>query len=151
MYGLNQLIDYPTRITCNTSTLIDHILKNTQENISQSDVIYTVISDHSLIYCTIKIPKVKCNKLKEITFRSLKNYSADLYEGTLERFSFPNNENFDNPDIAYGGFITRLDFVINAVAPFKTLSFKKNARERFNGEIAGKIHTRGKLHTKIAC
>ena len=115
MYGLNQLIDYPTRITCNTSTLIDHILTNTQENISQSDVIYTVISDHSLIYCTIKIPKVICNKLKEITFCSLKNYSADLYEETLERFSFPNNENFDNPDIAYGGFITRLDFVINAV------------------------------------
>ena len=36
MYGLSQLIDCPTRITSNTSTLIDHILTNTQENISQS-------------------------------------------------------------------------------------------------------------------
>ena len=38
MHGLSQLIDCPTRITSNTSTLIDHILTNTQENISQSCV-----------------------------------------------------------------------------------------------------------------
>ena len=43
MYGLSQLIDCPTRITCNTSTLIDHILTNTQENISQLGVIDTAI------------------------------------------------------------------------------------------------------------
>ena len=36
MHGLSRLIDFPTRITCNTSTLIDHILTNTQENISVS-------------------------------------------------------------------------------------------------------------------
>ena len=36
MYCLSQLIDCPTTITSNTSTLIDHILANTQENISQS-------------------------------------------------------------------------------------------------------------------
>ena len=39
--GLNQLIDCPTRITSNTSSLIDHILTNIQENISQSDIIDT--------------------------------------------------------------------------------------------------------------
>ena len=30
MHGLSQLIDCPTRITSNTSTLIDHIATNTQ-------------------------------------------------------------------------------------------------------------------------
>ena len=55
MYGLSQLIDCQTRITSNTSTLIDHILTNSQENISQSGAIDTAISDHSLIYCTRKI------------------------------------------------------------------------------------------------
>ena len=43
MYGLSQLIYCPTRITSNTSTLIDHILTNSQENISQSDVIDSAI------------------------------------------------------------------------------------------------------------
>ena len=105
MCDLSQLIGCPTRITCNTSTLIDHILTNTQENISQSGVIDTAISDHSLIYCTRKIPKAKYNRHKEITFRSLKNYSADMFKGTLERVSFTNYENFDNPDIGYSDFI----------------------------------------------
>ena len=120
-YGLGQLIDCPTRITCNTSTLIDHILTNTQENISQLGVIDTAISDHSLVYCTRKIPKVKYNRHKEITFHSLKDYSVDVYKGTLERV-FLNCENFDNPDIASSDFATRLDCAINAIVPFKTES-----------------------------
>ena len=149
MYGLSQLIDCPTRITSNTSTLIDHILTNTQENISQSDVIGTAISDHSLIYCTRKTPKAKYNRHKEITFRSLKNYSPDVYKRTLERVSFPNYENFDNPDVAHSDFITRLDCVINAIAPFKTVRIKNNASEWFDGEITEKIHTRDKLYQKF--
>ena len=60
MYGLSQLIDCPARVTSNKSTLIDHILTNTQENISQSGVIDPAISDHSLIFCTrIRFQKVK--------------------------------------------------------------------------------------------
>ena len=77
------------------------------------------MSDHSLMNCTRKIPKAKYNKHKEVTFRSLKNYSPDLYKETLERVSFPNYKNFDNPDIAYSEFITRLD-----IAPFKTATIK---------------------------
>ena len=129
MYGLSQLIDCPTRITSNTSTLIDHILTNTQENISQSGVIDTAISDHSLIYFTRKIPKEEYKRHKEITFRSLKNYSTDVHKGTLERVSFPNYENFDNPDVAYSDFITRLGSVINAITPFKTVRIKNNISE----------------------
>ena len=71
IYGLKQLIKYPTRITCNTSTplVTHHILTNAQDNISQSGVINTAISDHNMIYCTKKIIKTKYNKHKELTFR----------------------------------------------------------------------------------
>ena len=88
MYGLSQLIDRPTRITCNTSTLIDHILTNTQENISQSGVIDTAISDHSLIYCTRKILKGKYNRHKEITVRSLKNCPLMCIKRPWREFHF---------------------------------------------------------------
>ena len=113
IYGFKQLINCPTRITCNTSTLIDHILTNAQDNISQSGVINTAISDHNMIYCTRKIRKTKYNKHKELTFRSLRNYSVDIYKQALERASFPNYDNFHNPDIAYNDFINRLACVIN--------------------------------------
>ena len=48
IYGLPQLINCPTRVTCITSTLIDHILINTQNNISQSGAIDTAIHIRSL-------------------------------------------------------------------------------------------------------
>ena len=46
--GLKQLIKHPTRITCHTSTLIDRIITNCEENFTQSGVINTSLSDHQL-------------------------------------------------------------------------------------------------------
>ena len=37
--------------------------------------------------------KIKYSRSKELTFRSLKNYSAHVYKETLEKISFPNYEN----------------------------------------------------------
>ena len=62
IYGFKQLINCPTRITCNISTLIDHILTNAQGNISQSGVLHTTISAHNVIYCSRKTLKSKYNK-----------------------------------------------------------------------------------------
>ena len=44
--GLKQLIKHHTRITCHTSTLIDHIITNCEEKVTQSDVIDSSLSDH---------------------------------------------------------------------------------------------------------
>ena len=52
---------------------------------------------------------------------------------------FLNYENFDNPGIAYSGFITKLDCVMKAIAPFKTIRMKNNASEWFDGKITHKI------------
>ena len=51
-YSLEQIIKHATRTTCSSSTLIDHILTNSREKISQSGVIDIGISDHQLIYLT---------------------------------------------------------------------------------------------------
>ena len=46
IYSLKQLIKCPTRLTCNTSSLIDHILTNSTETISQSSITDSGISNH---------------------------------------------------------------------------------------------------------
>ena len=50
IYGVEQLISEPTRITSRSSTLIDLCLTNTPSNIVKSGVIHLSISDHSLVY-----------------------------------------------------------------------------------------------------
>ena len=70
LYGLEQLISTPTRVTKNSSSILDHILTNSTDRVSQSGVIDTGLSDHQLIYCTRKITRTKFNSHKNITIRS---------------------------------------------------------------------------------
>ena len=47
-HGLKQLITSPTRITMTTTSLLDHILTNSSERVSQSGVADVGLSDHQM-------------------------------------------------------------------------------------------------------
>ena len=74
-YSLEQIIKHATRTTRISSTLIDHILTNSREKVSQSGVIDIGISDHQVIYLTRKHHRIKLNTHKQIKVRSFKNYT----------------------------------------------------------------------------
>ena len=66
------MIDEATQVTMATSSLIDHIVTNTPEKISDSGVIHTGISDHSLVFAIRKISVIdKQENILEI--RNMKN------------------------------------------------------------------------------
>ena len=93
-FGLKQIIKSPTRVTPNISTLIDHILTNANEKITQCGLINIELSDHQMTFCTRKIKKVGGHK--RISFGSFKNYSVDEYEKALSKVTFPNYERYHN-------------------------------------------------------
>ena len=74
------------------STLIDHIISNCEEKVTQSGAIDTSLSDHQLIFCNRKIKRVKTNNYKQISFRLLKNYSMENFEREVKNIAFPNYE-----------------------------------------------------------
>ena len=101
MHGLKQLIQSPTRVTCSTSTLIDHIL-SAPSRVSQKGVINVCVSDHQLIFCTRKIFRIKTGgDHKYLNFCSLKYYTADYYKENLTQVDFPNYENFGDVNDTY--------------------------------------------------
>ena len=57
MHSLKQLIRSSTRVAKATSTLLDHILTNANELVSQSGVLDIGPSDHDLVFCTRKKQK----------------------------------------------------------------------------------------------
>ena len=120
MLGLKQLIEVRTRVTCSSSTIIDHMLGSFPNRVSQQSVIDVGLSDHQILYCTKKISRIKRGMHKEIRYRSLKNYSADIYEEALGRVDFPNYHNFENINDAYSNFIQKVMGVIDLVAPIKS-------------------------------
>ena len=80
-HGLKQLITSPTRITMTSTSLLDHILTNSSERVSQSGVADVGLSDHQMTYCTRKITRLKDNthKYKFVKTRSFGNYNKDSY------------------------------------------------------------------------
>ena len=70
MHSLKQLIQFPTRVMCSTSTLSDHVLASFPLRAFQKGVIKVGLSDHQLIFCTRKISKFKTSGIyKYINFR----------------------------------------------------------------------------------
>ena len=78
LYQLTLMIDEATRVTMITSSLIDHIVTNTPEKISDSGVIHTGISDHSLVFAIRKISVLdKEENILEI--RNMKNFNEEKF------------------------------------------------------------------------
>ena len=73
--GLYQIINEPTRISNQSSTIIDHIVVSDNEKIFQCGVLPTGFSDHYVIYCTRKVNKICINNENVVESRSLRNYS----------------------------------------------------------------------------
>ena len=149
MFGLKQLIEFPARVTCSSSTIIDHILASFPNRVSQQGVIDVGLSDHQIIYCTRKISRIKRGTHKQIRYHSLKNYSADIYEEALGRVDFPNYHNFENINHTYSNFIQKFIGVIDLVAPIKSRRIKQNSQEWLDGEVAEKISVCDKLFKKF--
>ena len=138
-FSLLQIVDSPTRITNNTSTLIDHILTNARDKISKVGIIDIGLSDHQLIFCTRKLMRTKYNNHKTIKCRSFKKYTSDKFALILKKSNFCNYEEFDNIDSAYNDFADKLIRAINKIAPSKEIRVKGQNQEWFDGEILDAI------------
>ena len=82
-HSLEQIVTRPTRITDQTATLIDHILTNSPDKVSQSGVIDLGLSDHDLIYFTRKTSLPKSHKLNEIFERKFLEILREMFSQTI--------------------------------------------------------------------
>ena len=80
LHQLSQLINWDnwyneaTRVTVTFSSLIDHIVANQPEKISNSGVIHTGISDYSLVFAIRKTHIIKKQE-ENIEMRNMKNFN----------------------------------------------------------------------------
>ena len=107
------------------------------------------LSDHQLMYCTRKFSRTKVGTHKQISFCSLKNYTAEAYKERLGKVYFPNYENFSDVNKAYENFIQKLMTVIDKLAALQTKRVKGNSQEWFDGEPLESIALQDKLFKKF--
>ena len=147
--GLKQLLTLPTRITKTSTSLLDHVLTNSADRVSQFGVVDTGLSDHQLIYCTRKITRTKTNVHNYIKTRSLKNYSQTLFLDKLRKVNFPDYSNFKDINNAYSDFTEKVTSVIDEIAPIKEIRVKNNSQDWFDAEINEEIERRDKSLAKF--
>ena len=133
------MLTLPTRITKNSSSLLDHVLTNSADRISQFGIVNVGLSDHQLIYCTRKITRTRLNAHKYVKMRSLKYYSEDLYVKKLKEIDFPDYSNFKDINEAYSDFTEKVASVIDEIAPIKEVRVKSNSQDWFDAEINEEI------------
>ena len=84
LYNMRHLITVPTRVTLNTSTLIDVIFSNDYQSRGETGVYETAVSDHYLIYtvyCKINATKLGTHKVTK--FRNYNKFSAAVFQKEL--------------------------------------------------------------------
>ena len=120
---LEQLISSPTRISEKSSTAIDLIFTNISHRIVDHGVIPSVISDHFLIYCSIKsgVPEAKA---RTIEYRSYRGYTKEAFVNELNQIDWSIIDMHDDIDSAVDAWNSVFSDVINRHAPIRKTRIK---------------------------
>ena len=130
-HGAVPVITILTRVTSNSSTLIDHIITNNTELDLNPAVIEADISDHFPVLCIITKPRPQqTHKSKKMLYRDKSFFRVDSFCENLEAnlinvFSQQPALNNDNFNEMFELFSTTVLSTINAHAPLKPLSRKQ--------------------------
>ena len=85
LVGMTQLIKKSTRVTLDSSTLIDHIATTNCNNIADSGVLEINLSDHYLVYCIRKLHGgvKRQHNINILLLDNLKNFHQDAFLSDL--------------------------------------------------------------------
>ena len=128
LFGLNQLVDKPTRVSSTSATLLDHIYTNNTALFSDVHVLESGISDHFPTTCLWKSrpPKVKKTGHTTIIYRSYKNFTKEDFFEDLNKASFHNVYNHSDPTQALDTFYCTLMPIIDKHAPLRRKRVKSD-------------------------
>ena len=117
IFGLKQVIAEPTRTTETSSTLIDLIITNRPENITNKGVFPNSIADHDMIACSRKINNI-CYNSKTIKCRNYTNYSLEEVKSDVGKINWSPVYDATDVDLVVQYFTSSLELVFETHAPY---------------------------------
>lgn len=148
-YALHPFIDKPTRISCVSSTLIDNILSNT-ENDMLPLVLYSDISDHLPIFLIFISGQRQTTFTNVKSFRKMNIENIQNFKSALESESWENVLSCNNANIAFTLFVQKLGYHLDQNIPKikQSRSSKKPRKPWITFSILKSIRKRNKLYKK---
>ena len=142
-----ELIDNPTRVTENSSTLIDHLISNMPHKVITTGVSNITISDHYLIYAIHRnMPQRERPRLIET--RNYKDFDAEIFLYDLSNQPWNNIKQLDDPNEMLSTWNTLFLNTLNTHAPIKRKRVRNTEAPWITPEIKKLMFERDNLKKK---
>ena len=115
-FNLSQVVTKPTRLTDKSESLLDVILVSNANQVLESDVLISSISDHDLVYMKLRLKRQKSPPIFTTT-RSFKNYSPSEFLKDIATSPWSVLDTFDDPDDKLFVFNVLFNDVLDQHAP----------------------------------
>ena len=148
-FSYRQLIDQPTRVTNDSSSIIDHVISNANGKMGKSGVLDIGLSDHQFTYFTRGQIKNPCFNHVIHRFRSLKNYCKEAFCYRLKHIDWSPVLIETDVELSLKTFVDMLLQVINEIAPYNQVRVKHNTAPWMCREILLSIRKRDILFRKF--
>src|SRR5436190_12434452 len=152
-----QQVTEPTRVTANTSTLIDHIISEKSAKIERCGVIDVTtitdhrersITDHKLIFCILKCKKFK-EKAKLITYRDFSKLNMEDMVRMMGSIEWDKVKSMDGVE-GMNDFITsNIKNTFDRYAPIVTKRVTRKKAPWMNQEILSLTKRKNKIRRKF--
>ena len=127
-HGAITLITKPTRISNNSSTIIDHIITNDSKHKLQSFIIKSDLTDHYPIFCVINKNSINNKKnIEQFFYRDKtkfcsKSFCKELQTDLDNYFSHRPTLSSENFNELFNNFVHIISHSIDTHAPLKPIS-----------------------------
>ena len=147
-YGLKQIITSSTRITNDSSTLIDHIFVSKPSNFPCAFVVANSISDHDVVYCRRKINSTKYH-YRTIKCRNYRRYNQASLRSDVQNIDWePIYQNTSDVNSAVSYLTENLQRIFDKHAPLIEKRVKGRPCQWINDDIKAQMNSRDQLHRK---
>ena len=127
-HGAIPLITKPTRISNNSSTIIDHIITNDSKHELQSFIVKSDLTDHYPIFCVIKKNSTNSKKnIEQFFYRDKTKFCSESFCKELQTdldnyFSHQPTQSNGNFNELFNNFVNIISHSIDTHAPLRPIS-----------------------------
>ena len=146
LFTFKQLIAEPTRVTANSSSIIDHIATTSPRNIVTAGVIPTFLSDHFMVFCVRKFEGGVIKDHKTIKTRRMKNFNEQMFLNDVASINWIRAlGQTDDINILVRNWSSLFSSVIEKHAPVQTMRVSDKYCPWVNADLRALIKSRDKL------
>ncbi|XP_073228523.1 uncharacterized protein [Porites lutea] len=140
-YNLSILINTPTRVTETSKSILDVILASDTRQVQTATVMESSISDHELIYVTLRLKKARSKPIY-ITTRSFKHYCPIDFNNDVSLAPWSIVDVFDDVEDKIYAFDSLFTEILDRHAPVKTFKARCKPNPCVTDNIRGLMKTR---------